>query len=406
MTSLPDGRRYRVLILGSHPVQYAAQFLHQLAQHPLVDLQVAYCSLFGAQGGLDPEFGIEVQWDVPLLEGYPWVQIPNRSLRPGLGRFWGLFNPGLWKLIREEHFDAIVCHVGYVFSSFWIAVAAAKSSGTPFLFGTDATTMRPRLAARWKTWVKPRVWRRVFGLADQLLAPSSGTVALFREMGFPAEKISLTPFAVDNDWWTRQAALVNRSAVRASWDIPENGKVILFCAKLQPWKRPQDVLRAFVQANLPDTYVVFAGQGPLRADLEGEARERGISSRVRVLGFVNQSQLPATYRGADVFVLPSEYDPCPVVVCEAMLCGLPVILSDQIRGRFDLVLPGKTGFIYPCGDVNSLAAILRTLVSNPEEISRLSAAARERMKTWSPKETVEGTVKAIEQAVRRGKGGL
>ena len=399
-------RRYRVLILGSHPVQYAAQFFHQLAQHPLVDLQVAYCSLFGAQGGLDPEFGIEVQWDVPLLEGYPWVQIPNRSLRPGLGRFWGLFNPGLWKLIREEHFDAIVCHVGYVFSSFWIAVAAAKSSGTPFLFGTDATTMRPRLAARWKTWVKPRVWRRVFGLADQLLAPSSGTVALFRELGFPAEKISLTPFAVDNGWWTRQARLINRSAVRASWDIPENGKVILFCAKLQPWKRPQDVLRAFVQANLPDTYVVFAGQGPLRADLEAEARERGISGRVRVLGFVNQSQLPATYRGADVFVLPSEYDPCPVVVCEAMLCGLPVILSDQIRGRFDLVLPGKTGFIYPCGDVNSLAAILRTLVSNPEEISRLSAAARERMKTWSPKETVEGTVEAIEQAVWRGKEGL
>lgn len=397
------GARYRVLVVGSHPVQYAAQFLHQLAQHPRVNLQVAYCSLIGAQGGVDPEFGIEVQWDVPLLEGYPWVQIPNRSLRPGLGRFFGLFNPGLWKLIREEHFDAIVSYVGYVFSSFWIAVAAAKSSGTPFLFGTDATTLRPRLAARWKTWVKPRVWRRVFGLADQLLAPSSGTVALFQELGFPAEKISLTPFAVDNGWWTRQARLVNRSAVRASWDIPENGKVILFCAKLQPWKRPQDVLRALAQANLPDTYVVFAGQGPLRADLEAEARERGISGRVRVLGFVNQSQLPATYRGADVFVLPSEYDACPVVVCEAMLCGLPVILSDQIRGRFDLVLPGETGFIYPCGDVNSLAAILRTLVSNPEELSRLSAAARERMKTWSPKETVEGTVEAIEQAVRRGK---
>src|SRR5712691_10675378 len=224
-------------------------------------------------------------------------------------------------------------------------------------------------------------------------------------MGFPAEKISLTPFAVDNHWWTRQAELADRSAVRASWGIPENGKVILFCAKLQPWKRPQDVLRAFVQANLPDTYVVFAGQGPLRADLEAEARERGISGGVRVLGFVNQSQLPATYRGADVFVLPSEYDACPVVVCEAMLCGLPVILSDQIRGRFDLVLPGETGFIYPCGDVNSLAAILRTLVNNPEEISRLSAAARERMKTWSPKETVEGTVEAIEQAVWRGKEG-
>src|SRR5260370_36916176 len=126
-------RRYRVLILGSHPVQYAAQFFHQLAQHPLVDLQVAYCSLFGAQGGVDPEFGIEVQWDIPLLEGYPWVQIPNRSLRPGLGRFFGLFNPNLWKVIPQEHFDAAVSYAGYSISSSWIAWPAAKPSGAPFL---------------------------------------------------------------------------------------------------------------------------------------------------------------------------------------------------------------------------------------------------------------------------------
>src|SRR5260370_41823457 len=150
------GARYRVLILASHPVQYAAHLFRRLAQHPRVDLRVAYCSLIGAQAGVDPEFGIEVQWDIPLLDGYPWVQIPNRSLRPGLGRFFGLFNPNLWKVIRQEHFDAVVSYAGYSISSFWIALAAAKSSGTPFLFGTDATSIRPRDAARWKTWVKPR----------------------------------------------------------------------------------------------------------------------------------------------------------------------------------------------------------------------------------------------------------
>src|SRR6266852_9013044 len=113
--------KYRVVFVCSHPVQYMAQVFREMAQHPKLDIMVAYCGLQGADRGMDPEFGIELAWDVPLLEGYPWVQIPNRSLRPGLGRFWGLFNPGLWKLIREEHFDAIVCHVGYVFSSFWIA---------------------------------------------------------------------------------------------------------------------------------------------------------------------------------------------------------------------------------------------------------------------------------------------
>jgi hypothetical protein len=54
-----------------------------------------------AESGVDPGFGVEVAWDQPQLDGYPWVHVPNRSPRPGLGHFFGLFNPGLWKIIRE-----------------------------------------------------------------------------------------------------------------------------------------------------------------------------------------------------------------------------------------------------------------------------------------------------------------
>lgn len=398
--AIPDGR-YRVLLVATHPVQYAAPQFRLLAQHPRLDIQVAYCTLQGAEAGVDPEFGVEVAWDVPLLEGYPWVHVPNRALRPGLGRFWGLFNPGLWRLVRSGEFDAVVTYTGYAVASFWMVLAAAKLGGTPLLFGTDATSVRSRDAARWKSRVKPWLWRRVFGMADQVLAPSAAGAAMFGELGIPPEKITLTPFVADNAWWTRQSERVNRAAVRASWDIPQDATVVLFCAKLQPWKRPPDALRAFAQAGVAGTYLVFAGEGPMRVELEAEARTRGIADRVRFLGFVNQSQLPATYTAADVFVLPSEYDPCPVVVCEAMLCGCPVILSDAIRGRFDLVQPGGTGFIYPCGNLDALAGILRELLVDRAEIAALSAAARERMKTWSPRENLAGTFEAIEKAAGR-----
>src|SRR5438309_2011500 len=106
--------RYRVLFVATHPVQYQAPIFHRMAQHPRLDIQVAYCSLQGAQPAVDREFGIEVVWDVPLLEGYPWVQVPNRSPRPGLGRFLGLFNPGLWKVVRAGRYDAVVLFTGYV----------------------------------------------------------------------------------------------------------------------------------------------------------------------------------------------------------------------------------------------------------------------------------------------------
>ncbi|HEX2715851.1 MAG TPA: glycosyltransferase family 4 protein, partial [Candidatus Acidoferrales bacterium] len=127
----------------------------------------------------------------------------------------------------------------------------------------------------------------------------------------------------------------------------------------------------------------------------------GLSSRVRVLGFVNQSQLPAIYTAADVFVLASEYDPCPAVVCEAMLCSTPVILSDEIHGRFDLVEHGRTGFIYCCSDVDALAIILREVLPDRARLTRMGSAARERMETWSPRENVEGHVQAVSRILAR-----
>ena len=88
-----QGNKYRVLIVSSHPTQYSVPLYRLMARHPKLDILVAYCSLQGAEKGFDPEFGIEVAWDIPLLDGYPWVYVPNRSPRPGLWRFWGLINP-------------------------------------------------------------------------------------------------------------------------------------------------------------------------------------------------------------------------------------------------------------------------------------------------------------------------
>src|SRR6267378_1996005 len=75
---MPD-RRYRVLAVATHPVQYMTPIFRRMAEHPLLDFQVAYCSLRGAEAGHDPEFGADIQWDVPLLDGYSWTHVPNRG---------------------------------------------------------------------------------------------------------------------------------------------------------------------------------------------------------------------------------------------------------------------------------------------------------------------------------------
>jgi glycosyltransferase involved in cell wall biosynthesis len=110
----------------------------------------------------------------------------------------------------------------------------------------------------------------------------------------------------------------------------------------------------------------------------------GVAHRVRFLGFVNQSRLPDVYRAADILVLPSEYEPFGVVVNEAMLCGRPVIVSDRVGAKYDLVREGETGFVYPCGDIEALAQILREVLPDRERLRKMGEAARKRMETWSP----------------------
>ena len=106
-----------------------------------------------------------------------------------------------------------------------------------------------------------------------------------RSLGIHEDRIALTPYCVDNDWWIEQSAKVDRRVVRARWNVPDDYFAILFCAKLQRWKRPLDLLCAFAQIADANAYLVFAGEGPLRSALESKAHSLGIADKVRFLGF-------------------------------------------------------------------------------------------------------------------------
>jgi len=391
--------RYRVLAVATHPVQYMAPIFRRMANHPALDLQVSYCTLRGAEAAHDPEFDTSVKWDVLLLDGYSWTHVPNHG--SGVESFFGLFNPGLWKLIRAGNFDAVLCFTGYRCATFWISLLAAKLSKTAFLFGTDATTLAPRDGSRWKIMLKKILWPLLFRLADQVIVPSSGSLDLMLSLGLPSERVTITPYSVDNDWWIQQSSRVDRTATRAAWGASPNDAVILFCAKLQPWKRPLDLLRAFAKAKFSKALLVFAGEGPLRPQLESEAVALGVSSRVRFLGFVNQSQLPAVYTSADLMVLPSEYEPFAVVVNEAMCCGCPVIASDHVGAARDLVAPVAAEFVFPSGNVDHLAAILKDAVTDRTRLQSVGRAALAHIQTWSPERNIAATLDAIRIGVRQ-----
>lgn len=391
--------KYRVLLVSEHPVQYTSVLWAMRARHPKLDILVAYCSLRGVVRSLNPGFGVELEWDIPLLDGYPWVLLPPAKIGESVERRARLFSKGTWQLIGRGKFDAIYLG-GYYFPEAWTALLAAKIRGIPLVLSTDVHELRSRRArSGLMQAIKRIIVSRIFRMAGAVNAGSSGATAYLKSLGVPKDRILLGVNAVDNDWWTSRAAQVNRAEIRRTWDIPIEAPVVLYCGNLRPWKRPADLLAAFSQADVPGSYLVFAGDGPLRATLEAQAASLGVVERVRFLGFVNQTELPAVYASSDLLVLPSNNETFGLVVNEAMLCGCPAAVSDRVGAKYDLIRDDLTGFTFACGDKDALTRILRKLFNDPAKLKQMRAAAIDRMTTWTPQMNTDGFVKAVEYAV-------
>jgi len=393
-----DGK-FRILHLCEHPVQYNTILWQRQAAHPKLDILVAYCDLRGSVPAMNRGFGVEVAWDVPLLEGYPWILLPPaQSSGNGRGRFVHRAR-AVWRLVKDGGFDA-VCLGGYYFSEAWEVILAAKREKIPIVLCTDAHGLESRRAkTRFALTLKKMIAGRIYRAADAVITSSSEGSAFVHALGVSARRIFMGGSVVDNGWWLQYAAQVDRAAVRCEWSVPIEAQVVLFCAKLQAWKRPHDVLEAFSRAGVPGSYLVFAGDGPLRGSLERRSEDLGVAERVRFLGFVNQTRLPGVYVASDLLVLPSDYEPFGLVVNEAMLCGCPAVVSDRVGARYDLVSEGETGCVFTCGDIEALAQILLSLLSDRTQLDRMGTAGKQRMRIWSPESNIGSFIEAVEAAV-------
>ena len=142
----PGGRGMtaRLAIVTSHPIQYQAPWFRALAQ--ATDLEVFFCHRQDAAGQAAAGFGVEFDWDVPLLDGYRHTWLENRARHPGVSSFSGCDTPEISARLRAGRFDAcLVC--GWYLKSYLQAILAARRSGIPVLCRGDSQLATTRAAA-------------------------------------------------------------------------------------------------------------------------------------------------------------------------------------------------------------------------------------------------------------------
>jgi glycosyltransferase involved in cell wall biosynthesis len=396
----------RLAYLVTHPIQYQAPLLRLIANQPDIDLHVMFGSDFSARRFTDPGFGRAIAWDVPLLDGYSHEVLPalDRPLADtALPSFWRPFSRGIARRLKAGRFDALWVH-GYNRACHWTAMLAAKRLGLAVLVRDEATQVSTQRSAL-KRAAKHAFFRALDRAVDAYLAIGSLNRAYYLDHGVAAAKLFSMPYAVDNAFFQAEIARAapERPLLRARLGLAPDRPVILFAAKLIERKRPFDLLEAYAriarESAVHGAALLFAGDGPLRAALEG-AIARGALTGARVLGFQSQAQLAALYDLADVLVLPSERESWGLVVNEAMNAGCAIVVNDRIGAGADLVRGGDNGFVYPCGDVAALAVSLRSVLRDPARCRAMGARSRDIVARWSFAEDLAGLRAALAHSVR------
>jgi glycosyltransferase involved in cell wall biosynthesis len=158
-----------------------------------------------------------------------------------------------------------------------------------------------------------------------------------------------------------------RGEFRARHGIGIEAKVAVFVGRLDLQKDPLRLIDAFAIASAqePDAHLLMIGDGVLRTRIEKRIRDRGIGTRVTLLGRVPNQELVGLLQGCDLMVLSSAYEGMPICLLEGLACGLPVATTDVGEVR-RLVRPGVNGNIADGTSAEDLASAVVDCFRNIE----------------------------------------
>jgi glycosyltransferase involved in cell wall biosynthesis len=401
-TTAKSAKPVRLAYFVSHPIQYQAPLLRRIAEEPDIDLTVFFSSDISVRGYHDQGFGVRVQWDVPLLDGYRYEFLPRLRDSDHFG-FATPLNYGIFRRLRRGRFDAAWVF-GYSRLACLQAIFAARLLGIPVILRAESN-LHDRPRTRTKLAAK-KIFSKVLGPAISCVLPiGKANESYWKHYLGDQFPMFPMPYAVDNDFFRRGAVEAHRrrQEFRRELGLEPGRPVILYASKLQNRKRCIDLLEAYIrQAPAsgvdPSAYLLIVGDGEERSSLENRVRVSGLSS-IRFLGFRNQTELPRFYDLCDLFVLPSIHETWGLIVNEVMNAGRAIIVTDHVGCGSDLVHDGVNGFVYPAFDVDALSVCLRRLIEDPALCTRMGENSLRIIERYSFEEDVAGLRGALALSV-------
>ncbi len=368
----------KLAIITTHPIQYYAPVFKLLHERQKIHIKVFYTRGQNA-GTYDQAFGKTIDWDIPLLDGYPYEWVQNTAVEPSSYRYKGIITPGLIKQVEEWQTDAVL-FFGWAYHSHLKAMRYFKGR-IPVYFRGDSTLLNePRglkkiLRSVFLKWVYTHV--------DHAFYVGTNNKAYFKKFGLKDKQLTFTPHAIDN---SRFESDHSREAheFRLSLNVKPGDILILYAGKFIALKNVELLISAFIKLQRNNVYLLLVGNGIKEQLLKEMAANSNMAGNIHFLDFKNQSAMPTLYQCADLFCLPSLIsESWGLAINEAMACGKAILVSDKVGCAIDLVKKGSNGDIFESGNENSLVNSLDQLTRTKTGLAEMGKNSALTIKDWS-----------------------
>lgn len=297
---------------------------------------------------------------------------------------------------KGEKFDVIHAHD-------WLVAYAAKtlkhSFNIPVVATIHATESGRNSGIHNETqrYINDTEWLLTYESSEVIVNSNFMKSDIQRLFGLPFDKINVIPNGIN---------LTNFNGIEREYDLRrqfamDNEKIILYVGRLVYEKGIQYLIGAMpkILQNYHDAKLVICGRGGMMDELRGEVHNLGIDNKVYFAGYCDSKKVQKMYKCADVAVFPSTYEPFGIVALEAMLAGVPTVVSD-VGGLNEIVEHGVTGMKSYAGNSNSIADSVLSLLFDKklcDEVSKNAVKKVKELYNWN--KIAQDTHYVYEQAI-------
>ena len=279
-------------------------------------------------------------------------------------------------ITKGEKFDVIHAHD-------WLVAYSAKTIKNSFnipIVATIHATESGRNAGihdDTQRYVNDTEWLLTYEATEVIVNSNFMKNDLQRLFGLPFEKINVINNGINV---TTYNGVEKNYEFRRKYAM-DNEKIILFMGRLVFEKGIQHLISAIpkVLEHYNDVKLIIAGKGGMEEELKAQVEWLGLKDKVYFTGYLGAKDVSKMYKCADIAVFPSTYEPFGIVALEAMLAGVPTIVSD-IGGLNDIVEHGVDGLKSYAGNPNSLADSILALLYNPELRDNITKKAKQKVR--------------------------